>query len=108
MSMKRPEGKEAEPANAGGLRHEQYFVWGSDEWCPANGMRNGVESVNRSLKRSQYEDISDAEKRAVRGNTFTYLIVAIGTVVENLRKIVSFYKNQLSVRNLSPKNNRLP
>ena len=108
VSMKRPEGKEAEPANAGGLKHEQYFVWGSDEWCAANGMRNGVESVNRNLKRSQYEDIADAEKRAVRGNTFTYLVVAIGTVVENLRKIVSFYKNQLSVRNLSPKNNRLP
>ena len=108
VTMKRPEGKEAEPANAGGLKHEQYFVWGSDEWCAANGMRNGVESVNRNLKRSQYEDIADAEKRAVRGNTFTYLIVAIGTVVENLRKIVSFYKNQLSVRNLSPKNNRLP
>jgi hypothetical protein len=32
----------------------------------------------------------------------------LATVVENLRKIVSFYKNQLSVRNLSPKNNRLP
>ena len=108
VTMKRPEGKEAEPANAGGLKHEQYFVWGSDEWCAANGMRNGVESVNRNLKRSQYEDIADAEKRAVRGNTFTYLVVAIGTVVENLRKIVSFYKNQLSVRNLSPKNNRLP
>ena len=48
------------------------------------------------------------EAKAVRGNTFTYLVVAIGTVVENLRKIVSFYKNQLSVKNLSPKNNRLP
>lgn len=108
VSMKRPEGKAAEAANAGGLKHEQYFVWGSAEWNAANGMRNGVESVNRNLKRSQYEDIADAEKRAVRGNTFTYLVVAIGTVVENLRKIVSFLKNQLSIKNLSLKNNRLP
>ncbi|MES2094996.1 MAG: hypothetical protein V4531_14485 [Actinomycetota bacterium] len=108
VTMKRPAGDEAEPANAGGLKHEQYYVWGSDEWCAANGMRNGVESVNRNLKRSQYEDIADAEKRAVRGNTFTYLVVAIGTVVENLRKIVSFYKNQLRTKTLSPKNNRLP
>ena len=59
-------------------------------------------------RRSQYDDIADAEKRAVRGNTFSYLVIALATVVENMRKIVSFYKNQLSVRNLSPKNNRLP
>ncbi len=108
VTMKRPEGKAAEDANAGGLKHEQYFPWGTDEWRAANGMRNGVESVNRNLKRSQYEDIADAEKRAVRGNTFTYLVVAIGTVVENLRKIISFYKNQLRLTTISPKNNRLP
>jgi hypothetical protein len=53
--MKRPEGTEAEQLNAGGLKHEQYDPWASDEWLAANGMRNGVESVNRNLKRSQYE-----------------------------------------------------
>jgi hypothetical protein len=106
--MKRPEGKEAEKSNAGGLKHEQYFPWGTDEWYAANGMRNGVESVNRNLKRSQYEDIADPDKRAVRGNTFTYLVVALATVVENLRNILSFYKRQLSITTLSPKNNRLP
>jgi hypothetical protein len=55
VRMKRPEGPEAEQLNAGGLKHEQYDPWGSDEWLAANGMRNGVESVNRNLKRSQYE-----------------------------------------------------
>jgi hypothetical protein len=71
-------------------------------------MRNGVESVNRNMKRSQYEDIADPEKRAVRGNTFTYLVVALAAVVENLRKMISFFKDQLAVEKLSPKNNRLP
>jgi hypothetical protein len=89
VSMKRPVGKEAENSNAGGLKHEQYFPWGTDDWCAANGMRNGVESVNRNLKRSQYEEIADPDKRAVRGNTFTYLVVALATVVENLRNIMS-------------------
>jgi len=104
--MKRPEGKEAELSNAGGLKHEQYFPWGSDDWRAANGMRNGVESVNRNIKRSQYEDIADPEKRAVRGNTFTYLVVALAAVVENLRKIISFYKNQLAVATVTTKNKR--
>ena len=108
VSMKRPEGKDADNPNAGGLKHEQYYPWGGDDWRAANGMRNGVESVNRNLKRSQYEDIADAEKRAVRGNTFSYLVIALATVVENMRKIVSFYKEQLKLTTLNPKNNRLP
>ncbi|WP_394771333.1 hypothetical protein [Lacisediminihabitans sp.] len=106
--MKRPEGKDADIPNAGGLKHEQYYPWGGDNWRAANGMGNGLESVNRNLKRSQYEDIADAEKRAVRGNTFSYLVIALATVVENMRKIVSFYKEQLKLRTLTPKNNRLP
>jgi hypothetical protein len=74
------------------------------EWFDAaNSVRrdHGVESVNRNLKRSQYEDIADPEKRAVRGNTFTYLVMALATVVENLRNIISFYKRQLSITTLS-------
>ena len=59
-------------------------------------------------RRSQYDDIADAEKRAVRGNTFSYLVIALATVVENTRKIVSFYKEQLKLTTLNPKNNRLP
>ncbi|MBC7517270.1 MAG: hypothetical protein H7248_00025 [Microbacteriaceae bacterium] len=108
VMMKRPEGKEAELANAGGLKHEQHFCFGGEEWTRANGMRNGVESVNRSLKRSQYEDIADPDKRAIRGNTFTYLVVAVATVVENLRQIINFYKRHLAVKTVTPKNNRLP
>ena len=108
VSMKRPEGVDAKESNAGGLKHEQYFPWGSDDWRCANGMRNGVESVNRNLKRSQYENLANAESRAVAGNTFTYIVVAVATVVENLRKIVSFYKDHLAVRTPTPKVHRLP
>jgi hypothetical protein len=108
VMMKRPEGKEAEDANAGGLKHEQYFPFGDTDWTAAAGLRNGVESVNRNLKRSQYEDIADPDKRAVRGNTFTYLVVALATVIENLRQIINFYKRQLATITLTPKNNKLP
>jgi hypothetical protein len=106
--MKRPIEDEAEDPNAGGLKHEQYFPWGSDEWTRANGLRNGVESVNRNLKRSQYEDIADPDSRAVRGNTFTYLVVALATVVENLRQIKSFFKAQLATVAFTAKNKNTP
>ena len=71
VMMKRPSGKEAGAPNAGGLKHEQYFPHGREDWEAANGLRNGVESVNRNIKRGHYEDIADPDKRAIRGNTFT-------------------------------------
>ena len=108
VMMKRPVGAEATAPNAGGLKHEQHYPWGSDEWTLANGMRNGVESVNRNLKRSQYEDIADPDKRAVRGNTFTYLVVALASVIENLRQIMSFFKRQLATVPLTAKNKHVP
>jgi hypothetical protein len=72
------------------------------------GMRNGVESVNRNLKRGQYEDLANPDHRAVRGNTYTYLVGALSTVVENLRQILSFYKRQLATETLTPKNDSIP
>jgi hypothetical protein len=72
------------------------------------GMRNGVESVNRNLKRAQYEDLANPDHRAVRGNTYTYLVGALSTVVENLRQILSFYKRQLATKLLTPKNDSIP
>ena len=71
-------------------------------------MRNGVESVNRNLKRSQYEDIANPDNRAVRGNTFTYLVTALATVVENMRQMLSFYKRKLAVDKVTPKNREIP
>lgn len=108
VMMKRPRGKEAEDANAGGLKHEQYFHYGTTEWKSAYAMRNGVESVNRNLKRSQYEDIADPDKRAVRGNTFSYIVIALATVVENLRQMLSFFKRCLAIASVTPKNRKLP
>ncbi|MCY7287250.1 MAG: hypothetical protein LH624_03115 [Cryobacterium sp.] len=106
--MKLPTGKDTEDPNAGGLKHEQYFPYGAEQWRTTYAMRNGVESVNRNLKRSQYEDIANPDKRAVRGNTFTYLVVALASVVENLRQMLSFYKRKLALVTVTPKNRELP
>lgn len=100
--------KDADDANASGLKHEQYFHYGTDDWKAAYGMRNGVESVNANLKRSQYEDISDPEKRAVRGNTYTYMVVALAAIVENLRQMLSFYKRKLAIKKVTAKNKVRP
>jgi hypothetical protein len=108
LTMKRPVGDQIKVSNAGGLKHEQYFPWGTDDWMRANGLRNGVESVNRNLKRSQYEDMADPDSRAVRGNTFTYLVAALSTVVENLRQIKSFFKRQLATVAFTAKNKNTP
>lgn len=101
-------GQANEDSNAGGLKHEQYFPYGAEPWRTTYAMRNGVESVNRNLKRSQYEDIANPDKRAVRGNTFTYLVVALASVVENLRQMLSFYKRKLALASVTPKNRELP
>jgi hypothetical protein len=108
VMMKAPEGKQRSESNPGGLKHEQYFHYKSDEWRAAYGMRNGVESTNRNLKRTQFENIADPDARAVRGNTFTYIVIALAAVVENLRQIVSFYKEQLALTKVTPKNKNRP
>lgn len=106
--MKRPTDAEFDKnPNAGGLKREQHFPWGGPEWCHMNGKRNGVESVNANLKRAQYEDISEASVRAIRGNTFTYLVTALALVSENLRKMISFFKDLLAQKNLTAKNNKI-
>jgi hypothetical protein len=48
------------------------------------------------------------DKRASRGNTFTYLVVALASVVENLRQIATFYKRQLATVPLRAKNKHIP
>jgi hypothetical protein len=108
VMMKLPTNVAPNDANPGGLKHEQYFPWGGAQWSAAYGMRNGVESVNRNLKRSQYEDIANPDNRAVRGNTFTYLIIALATVVENMRQILSFYKRKLAIDKVTAKNREIP
>jgi hypothetical protein len=109
VTMQRPNEAEltADP-NAGGYKTEQYYPWGGPEWLDANGMRNGVESVNANVKRPQFEDVGEAAKRAVRGNTFTYLVGALALVSENLRKMIKFFKKKLVLHTLTAKNDRLP
>ncbi len=104
VTMKRPVGKQADQANAGGLKREQYFRYGTDEWRSAYGMRNVVESANRNLKRTQFENIADPDLRAVHGNTFTYIVVALAAVVENMRQILTFYKGELAIFTMTAKN----
>jgi len=108
VMMKLPTNVEPTDKNPGGLKHEQYYPYGGEHWRAAYGMRNGVESVNRNLKRSQYEDIANPDNRAVRGNTFTYLVIALASVVENLRQTLSFYKRKLALDKVTPKNRELP
>ena len=73
--------------NPGGLKHEQHLVYGTPLWRKVYGMRNGVESVNRNLKRAQFDDLANSDRRHVRGNTFTYTIATISAVMENIRKM---------------------
>ena len=47
-------------------------------------------------------------ERAVRGNTFTYLVVALASVVENMRQMLSFYKRKLAIKSVTAKNRELP
>lgn len=105
VTMKRPVGNDADHPNAGGLKHEQYFHYGTEEWRTAYAMRNVVESANRNLKRSQFENIADPDLRAVHGNTFTYIVVALAAVVENMRQILTFYKSELAIAIMTAKNN---
>jgi hypothetical protein len=105
VTMKRPIKKDADKPNAGGLKHEQYFHYGTEEWRTAYAMRNVVESANRNLKRTQFENIADPDIRAVHGNTFTYIVVALAAVVENMRQILTFYKSELAIFTMTAKNN---
>ena len=66
------------------------------------------ESANRNAKRSQFEDLADPDKRAARGNTFTYIVIALALVSENLRQAVSFFKRKLALRKLTSKNTYAP
>lgn len=94
--------------NPGGLKHEQYLTYGTPVWRAIYGLRNSVESVNRNYKRAQNEDLENADRRHVRGNTFTYLVASIAAVCENLRKILSFFKNCLATRPVNAKNSDVP
>lgn len=91
-------------ANPGGLRHEQHLEYGTEEHRKVYGMRNGIESLNRNVKRAQHGDIANADRRHVRGNTFTYIVVAVNAVCENIRRILKFLKEQLAIRPLTSKN----
>ena len=90
--------------NPGGLRREQHLEYGFDFWRKVYAKRNGVEALNRNVKRSQYEAIADADRRHVRGNTFTYVVVTVAVVCQNIRQILNFLKERLAIRSLSPKN----
>ena len=67
-------------------------------------MCNVVESANRALKRTQFENIADPDLRAIHGNTFTYIVVALAAGVENVRQLLTFYKGELAVITMTAKN----
>jgi hypothetical protein len=98
----------AKSPRIGGVKDEQYYQYGTPEWSRIYGLRNTVESANRNAKRSQFEGLGDPDKRAARGNTFTYIIIALALVSENLRQAVSFFKRKLALRKLTSKNTYVP
>ena len=67
----------------------------------------GVASLNSNVKRTQFEGVGDATLRAVRRNTFTYLVSAFALVSENLRSMLSFFKKELAQKNLTAKNKKI-
>jgi hypothetical protein len=94
--------------NPGGLKHEQSLIYGTPTWRKVYGLRNGVESVNRNLKRVQNEDLQNANRRHVRGNTFTYIVAGIAAVCENIRKLLKYLKDKLAMRPVTAKNSDVP
>lgn len=94
--------------NPGGLKHEQHLIYGTTLWHRIYALRNGVESVNRNYKRAQFDDLQNADRRHVRGNTFTYVIASIAAVCENLRKLLTFLKEHLALRSVNAKNSGVP
>lgn len=94
--------------NPGGLKHEQHLAYRTPLWRRIYGLRNGVESVNRNYKRAQFDDLQNADRRHVRGNTFTYVIAALAAVCENLRKLLNFLKDHLALRPVNSKNSEVP
>ena len=98
----------ADSPRIGGVKDEQYYQFGTPEWSRVYGLRNTVESANRNAKRSQFENLADPDRRAARGNTFTYIVIALALVSENLRQAVSFFKRKLALRKLTSKNTYAP
>lgn len=109
VTMMLPTREELEKSpRIGGVKDEQYYHFGTPEWKRAYGLRNTVESANRNAKRSQFEDLADPNKRSVHGNTFTYIVIALALVSENLRQIVSFFKRRLALKKLTSKTTYAP
>ena len=102
MELPSPEQLARDPRR-GGVKDEQYYHFGTPEFKRAYGLRNAIESANRNAKRSQFEDLADPNKRSARGNTFTYIIIALALVSENLRQAVSFFKRRLVFKKLTSK-----
>lgn len=73
------------------LKHVQKFAYGSEEHRAHYGMRNLVESANKTLKEKNFEDIANPSKRSGRGFAFNYLASTLAAVSANLRKIVNFF-----------------
>ncbi|WP_111720305.1 hypothetical protein [Homoserinimonas sp. OAct 916] len=81
-----------------GIKRAQEFVYKSATWRRWYGMRNTIESINKSVKDPTKENIADPGRRQGRGFTFAYLATTLALVSMNLRKIHSFIRDLLQVR----------
>jgi hypothetical protein len=70
------------------------------------GKRNGIESFNAGLKRTQYGALDAPGNRQVRGRTAAFVFTTMIVVAENLRLIDSFVANQAQVPAPKPRAKR--
>lgn len=69
----------------------QKFAHGTALHKQWYGMRSMVESSNKVLKGSRFENLGDPGKRSGRGFAFQYLIASLMAVSANIRKIATFF-----------------
>jgi len=79
------------PMTTKGLKHLQKYPYRSPAWLGHMGMRNLVESSNKTLKDHNFEDLRNIGKRSGRGFAFQYLAATMAAVSSNLRKISQFF-----------------
>lgn len=89
-----------------GAKWRQDIQYGTDAWQTEMGKRNGIESFNAGLKRTQYGALDSPGNRQVRGRTAAFAFTAMIVVAENLRLIDNFVADQGQVPALKPRTKR--
>lgn len=76
----------------------QKFAHGTALHKQWYGMRSMVESNNKVLKGTRYENLGDPGRRSGRGFAFQYLVATLMAVSANIRKIAKFFERDAKRR----------